>query len=69
MFLPSRPIILPFLSSLGREITETVFSATCSAAYLWIVVARISVAIFLLSAFTLSSASLLAYQIHEWFHF
>ena len=32
MFLPSRPIILPFISSLGRGTTEIVASATYSAA-------------------------------------
>ena len=32
IFLPSRPIILPFISSLGNATTETVVSAEWSAA-------------------------------------
>ena len=42
IFLPSLPIILPFISSFGRETTETVDSTTCSIIHLCIVVERIS---------------------------
>ena len=38
---PSLPIIRPFISSFGSCTTETVFSATKSAAYLWMAVAMI----------------------------
>ncbi len=34
IFLPSRPMIRPFISSLGKLTTETVFSETVSAALL-----------------------------------
>ena len=44
MFLPSRPIILPFISSFGNATTETVVSAVWSAAQRWIAVLIISLA-------------------------
>ena len=36
MFLPSRPMIRPFISSEGSWTTETVVAAVCSAAMRWI---------------------------------
>src|SRR5690606_24292702 len=54
IFLPSRPIILPFISSLGNETTETVASATWSAAYLWMAVDKISLDFFSDSSFILA---------------
>ena len=36
IFLPSLPIILPFISSLGNETTDTVVSEVWSAAHFWI---------------------------------
>ena len=59
MFLPSRPIILPFMSSLGKLTTDTVDSATWSAAYLWIDVLMISLANFSDSSLVLDSISLI----------
>ncbi len=47
IFLPSRPITLPFISSLGKWTTLTVDSAAYSAAYLLIAKLIISVAILL----------------------
>ncbi len=35
MFRPSRPMIRPFMSSLGRSTTDTVVSMACSAALRW----------------------------------
>ena len=46
IFLPSRPIILPFISSEGSCTTDTVVSAVRSAAILWIDNATILVASF-----------------------
>ena len=42
MLRPSRPMIRPFISSLGRGTTLTVISATWSAAHRWMAVATIS---------------------------
>ena len=42
MFRPSRPMIRPFISSVGMSTVLTVVSAVCSAAYRWMAVARIS---------------------------
>ena len=41
MFRPSRPMIRPFRSSLGRSTTETVVSMVCSAALRWMASATI----------------------------
>ena len=42
MFRPSRPMIRPFMSSVGMSTVLTVVSAVCDAAYRWMAVARIS---------------------------
>ena len=42
MLRPSRPMIRPFMSSLGIGTTETVASETVSAEMRWIVAVRIS---------------------------
>ena len=42
MLRPSRPMMRPFISSLGRGTTETVASATWSAAQRWMARERIS---------------------------
>ena len=55
-FLPSRPMIRPFISSLGREITEIVCSLVTSAAYFCIQATNISLA--LVSTSSLASVSL-----------
>jgi len=57
MFLPSRPMMRPFISSLGRLTTLTVASDTWSAAVLWMTLAIISLAI--RSASALVSRSML----------
>ena len=44
MLRPSRPMIRPFMSSLGRSTTETVVSMACSAALRWMASAMISCA-------------------------
>ena len=54
---PSRPIILPFISSLGKLTVETVMSLAVSVARRWIVVIRISCAFF--SAVSWASCSIL----------
>ncbi|MBA7693415.1 hypothetical protein ES703_101997 [subsurface metagenome] len=56
IFLPSRPIILPFISS---GTTETVLSEVCSTAHFWI--ARLTISLAFLWAFSrvLSSTSLI----------
>ncbi len=41
MFRPSRPMIRPFMSSLGKVKTLTVDSAVCSDATRWIAIVRI----------------------------
>ena len=41
MFRPSRPMMRPFMSSLGRSTTETVVSMACSAALRWMASAMI----------------------------
>ena len=46
IFLPSLPIIRPFISSFGKATTETVLSATWSAAQRWIAREIISFALF-----------------------
>ena len=56
IFLPSRPMILPFISSLGSWTTEIVVSETWSAAQRWIALTTISFAF--LSASSLASASM-----------
>ena len=56
MFLPSLPIILPFISSLGKSTTDTVVSATWSAEHFWTAYVIISLAF--LSAFSLASLSI-----------
>ena len=55
IFLPSLPMIRPFISSLGRFTTETVDSVVCSAANLCTVVASNSLAV--LSTFSFASFS------------
>ena len=42
MLRPSRPMMRPFISSLGSGTTETVVSAAWSAAQRWMAVAMIS---------------------------
>ena len=42
MLRPSRPMIRPFMSSVGMSTVLTVVSAVCAAAYRWIAVARTS---------------------------
>gem|GEM_PF-6418236 len=44
MFRPSRPMIRPFISSFGRETTETVASVVRSAAQRWMAMVTISLA-------------------------
>ena len=56
MLRPSRPMMRPFISSLGRGTTLTVISATWSAAQRWMAVATISRA--RLSASSLARASI-----------
>jgi len=41
MFRPSRPMMRPFISSLGRSTTDTVVSMVCSTAQRWMDVDRI----------------------------
>ena len=57
MFRPSRPMILPFISSLGSETVVTVMSLVVSGAILWIAVTRTSLAFF--SAVSCASCSIL----------
>ena len=57
MLRPSRPIILPLMSSLGRATTETVVSAVWSAAQRWIAVPMISLASTSLWSLTICSYS------------
>ena len=59
MFLPSLPIILPFISSFGKATTCTVDSDTWSAAHLWIAVVIISLAFLSASSLALDSISLI----------
>ena len=59
MFLPSLPIILPFISSFGRATTCTVVSDTWSAAHLWMAVVIISLDFLSASSFALLSMSLI----------
>ena len=58
IFLPSLPIILPFISSLGSWTTEIVVSATWSAAHLWIAFTTYSFAFLSASSFAWVSSSL-----------
>ena len=58
IFLPSLPIILPFISSFGNGTTETVTSETWSAAHFWMAIATISFAFASASSFALTSMSL-----------
>ena len=58
MFRPSRPMIRPFMSSLGRSTTETVDSTTCSAADRWMAPLMISAASWRLLARVSSSIRL-----------
>ena len=57
IFLPSRPMILPFISSLGSCTTETVDSVTWSAAQRWIASTIYSLAVFSASSLALASYS------------
>ena len=59
IFRPSLPIILPFISSLGKETTETVDSTTCSIIQRCIVVDNISFAFSNASSFIFASFSLI----------
>ena len=56
MLRPSRPMILPFISSLGRATVETVCSWTSSCEYFEIAKAKMLRAFF--SASSLASSSL-----------
>jgi len=58
IFLPSRPIILPFISSLGNVTTLVVTSLVWSAAHFWIASVIIFLAFLSASSFALSSMSL-----------
>ena len=58
IFLPSLPIILPFISSLGKFIEDTEESLTTSEAYLCIEEAKISLALLSASEYIWLSASL-----------
>ena len=60
IFLPSLPMILPFISSLGRATTCTVVSETWSAAHLWIAVVIISLDFLSASSLALVSSSLIS---------
>jgi len=60
MFLPSRPMILPFISSLGSCTTDTVVSATWSAAQRWMAVTTRFLAFLSASSFALFSSSLIS---------
>ncbi len=55
IFLPSLPMILPFISSLGNATTDTVVFVTCSAAHFWIATESVSFAFLLADSFALSS--------------
>ena len=57
IFLPSRPIILPFISSPGISTTEIAISLTWSAAKRWIARERMSRALVSASSLNLSSYS------------
>ena len=57
IFLPSRPMILPFISSFGSATTDTVLSATWSAAHLWIAPVIIYLAFLSASSLALDSIS------------
>ena len=59
MLRPSRPMMRPFISSLGRGTTLTVISATWSAAHRWIAVATISRARWSASSLARASISLI----------
>ena len=59
MFLPSLPIILPFISSLGSETTDTVVSDVWSAAHFCIAKPIISLAFLFASSFAFASDSLI----------
>ena len=59
MFRPSRPIIRPFMSSLGNVTTDTVVSATMSAAERWMALTTKFLARFSASAAACSSLSLI----------
>ena len=59
MFRPSRPMIRPFISSLGRGTTETVASATWSAAHRWMASPTISLAFWSASSLYRASISLI----------
>ena len=58
MLRPSRPIMRPFISSLGNATTDTVVSATWSAAQRWIAEEIISFAFFSASSLACCSISL-----------
>ena len=60
---PSRPMMRPFISSLGSCTTETVVSATWSAAHLWIAVTTYSFAFLSASSFALASNSLISFAV------
>ena len=59
MFLPSLPIILPFISSFGSDTIDTVVSDVWSAAHFCIAYPTISLALFIASSFVLLSMSLI----------
>ena len=59
MLRPSRPMMRPFISSFGSCTTDTVVSATWSAAHLWIAVTTYSFAFLSASSFALFSRSLI----------
>ena len=60
---PSRPIILPFISSFGSWTTEMVVSATWSAAHFWIAVTTYSFAFLSASSLALCSISLINFAV------
>ena len=57
IFLPSLPMILPFISSFGNDTTDTVLSFVTSWAYFWIAAERISFAFFSAVSLACSSSS------------
>ena len=61
IFLPSLPIILPFISSLGRFTIETVVSEVWSAAHFCTAYVIISLAFFRASSFALWFKSLIIF--------
>ena len=60
---PSRPMMRPFISSFGSCTTDTVVSATWSAAHRWMAVTTKSLAFLSASSFALFSSSLISFAV------